>query len=58
MNLLWYYNQYDREYDEQGVIDYYDSNATGLKYNFSKFFDNFSYGYGSEYRYDSGEVYK
>ena len=50
-----YHNLYDREYDEQGVIDYYDSNATGLKYNFSKFFDNFSYGYGSEYRYDSGD---
>ena len=30
-----YHNLYDREYDEQGVIDYYDSNATGLKYNFS-----------------------
>ena len=50
-----YHNLYDREYDEQGVIDYYDSNATGLKYNFSKFFDNFSYGYGSEYRHDSGD---
>ncbi len=50
-----YHNLYDREYDEQGVIDYYDSNATGLKYSFSKFFDNFSYGYGSEYRYDSGD---
>ncbi len=50
-----YHNLYDREYNEQGVIDYYDSNSTGLKYNFSKFFNNFSYGYGSEYRYDSGD---
>ena len=53
--FILYHNLYDREYDEQGVIDYYDSNATGLKYNFSKFFDNFSYGYGSEYRHDSGD---
>ncbi len=50
-----YHNLYDRKYDEKGVIDYYDSNASGLKYNFSKFFDKFSYGYGSEFRHDSGD---
>ena len=50
-----YQNIYDREYNEQGTIDYYDSSATGLKYDFSKFFENYSYGYGSEYRHDSGK---
>ena len=53
--LIFYYNQYDREYDEKGTIDYYDSSAKGLKYNFSNFKENFSYGYGSEYRYDDGD---
>ena len=50
-----YQNIYDREYNEQGTMDYYDSSATGLKYDFSKFFENYSYGYGSEYRHDSGK---
>ena len=53
--LIFYYNQYDREYDEKGTIDYYDSSAKGLKYNFSNFKESFSYGYGSEYRYDDGD---
>jgi len=53
--LTFYHNFYDREYYEKGINDYYDSKATGLKYNFTKFFNKTSYGYGSEYRYDSGE---
>ncbi len=53
--LIFYHNLYDREYNEQGTIDYYDSNATGIRYNFTKSYDDISYGYGSEYRYDSGE---
>ena len=53
--MILYFNQYDREYDEKGILDYYDSNALGMKYNFSNYFENLSYGYGSEYRYDSGE---
>lgn len=53
--LIFYHNLYDREYNEQGTNDYYESNATGIKYNFTKSFDEISYGYGSEYRYDSGE---
>ena len=53
--LTLYHNFYDRQYHEQGTNDYYESNATGIKYNFTKFFDNMSYGYGSDYRYDSGE---
>ena len=51
-----FYNLYDREYDEKNIIDYYDSNSIGAKYDFSNLLNNkFSYGYGSEYRYDDGE---
>ena len=54
--FIFYYNKYDREYDEQGIIDYYDSEATGIKYDRSGIFiKNLSYGIGSEYRYDWGE---
>ena len=54
--FIFYYNKYDREYDEQGIIDFYDSEATGLKYDRSGIFiKNLSYGIGSEYRYDWGE---
>ena len=54
--LTLFYNQYDREYDEKGIIDYYDSSAIGAKYDFSKLYnEKISYGYGSEYRYDDGE---
>ena len=54
--LTFYYNLYDREYDEKGVIDYYDSNSMGVKYDFKKILDErISFGLGSEYRYDSAE---
>ena len=54
--LTLFYNKYDREYDERGVMDYYDSRAIGAKYDFSKLLTNkISYGYGSEYRYDEAE---
>ena len=36
--LTLYHNFYDRQYHEQGTNDYYESNATGIKYNFTKFF--------------------
>lgn len=50
-----YYNNYDREYDEQGVIDYYNSEATGIKYDRTGILtNNLSFGLGSEYRYDWG----
>lgn len=49
-----YHNLYNREYYEQGDVDFYDSNATGVKYEFTNYFDKISYGYGSEYRFDSG----
>ena len=50
-----YYNTYDREYDERGIIDTYDSNVIGAKYNFSNNFnDEISFGFGSEYKYEWG----
>ena len=53
--LKTYYNIYDREYDEKGTIDTYESNSTGIKYDMSKEInDNISYGFGSEYKYDWG----
>ena len=48
-----YYNTYDREYDERGTIDSYESDVIGLKYDISKTIDdNISFGAGSEYKYD------
>ena len=35
-NLNFFYNLYDREYDERGTIDKYKSEALGLKYDLSK----------------------
>jgi len=52
---VFYYNIYNREYDERGTIDTYESEVIGLKYNFSKTLDEkFSFGIGSEYKYDWG----
>ena len=54
-NYVFYYNTYDREYNELGVIDKYKSKATGIKYDTSKIVNNkISYGIGSEYKYDWG----
>ena len=54
--LTFYYNIYDREYDEKGVVDYYDSNSMGMKYDLNKKLDeSISFGLGSEYRYDSAK---
>ncbi len=50
-----YYNFYDREYDERGVKDTYESEVVGIKYDLSKIIrDNLSFGFGSEYKYDWG----
>ena len=35
-NSIFYYNNYDREYDEKGTIDKYKSEVIGLKYDASK----------------------
>ncbi len=54
-NYVFYYNFYDREYDERGTIDTYESEVLGLKYDFSKIIDQkISFGAGSEYKYDWG----
>ena len=55
INYTFFYNIYDREYDERGTIDNYKSEVFGLKYNLSKNLNNYiSYGIGSEYKYDWG----
>ena len=52
---VFYYNFYDREYDERGTIDKYESNVIGLKYDISNTYNQkISYGFGSEYKYDWG----
>ena len=54
-NYIFYYNVYDREYDERGTIDTYESEVLGFKYDLSKTLNNqLSYGIGSEYKYDWG----
>ena len=54
-NYIFYYNVYDREYDERGTIDTYESEVLGLKYDLSRKVNNkLSYGIGSEYKYDWG----
>ena len=50
-----YYNFHDREYDERGIIDSYESEVIGLKYDLSKTFnEKISIGAGSEYKYNWG----
>ena len=52
-NLIFYYNGYDREYDEKDTIDNYYSNTGGLKGDLSRNLNElFSYGLGFDYRYD------
>ncbi len=54
-NYIFYYNIYDREYDERGTIDTYESEVLGFKYDLSRILNNnLSYGIGSEYKYDWG----
>ncbi len=54
-NFVFYYNIYDREYDERGIIDIYESNVFGLKYDYSKIINNnVSIGFGTDYKYDWG----
>ena len=54
-NSILHYTVYDREYDERGTIDTYESEVIGLKYDFSKTLnETISFGLGSEYKYDWG----
>ena len=54
-NYVIFYNIYDRKYNERGIVDKYNSEAIGLKYNSSENLNNkFSFGTGYEYKYDWG----
>ena len=54
-NYILYYNVYDRKYDERGVIDTYESEVLGLKYDLSRIISKkISFGAGSEYKYGWG----
>ncbi len=53
--LKLHYNQYNREYDEGGYFDWYNSDSAVLKAERRiKPIEKISYGYGIEYKYDSG----
>ncbi len=54
-NYIFYYNIYDRKYDERGTIDTYESEVLGLKYDLTRIInEKISFGVGSEYKYDWG----
>ena len=54
-SLIFHYHNYDREYENGGFLDEYDSESIVVKLeqkNNSN--DKFSFGFGSEYKYDWG----
>jgi len=54
-NYVIFYNNYNREYDEIGTLDTYESEAIGIKYNMDKTInDKISIGGGSEYIFNWG----
>ena len=55
-SIKFHYNKYDREYNEKGSFDnfYSDSLVVKGESNF-KLSNKFSYGYGSEFKYDWGK---
>ncbi len=54
-NLIFHYHNYDRDYDNAGYLDEYDSESLVVKADrSSKLNDKLSFGYGSEYKYDWG----
>ncbi len=54
-NLKFHYHKYDRNYTDAGYLDEYYSEALVIKGERSvQANNNFSYGYGSEYKYDWG----
>ncbi len=55
-NFIIHYHKYDRKYDEQGTVNkYYSESITSKAERDVIFNDKFSYGYGTEYKYDWGE---
>lgn len=54
-NNVFYFNFYNRKYDERGTIDRYESEVLGFKYDLSGLINKkISYGVGSEYKYEWG----
>ena len=54
-NLIFHYHNYDREYENAGVLDEYDSESLVVKGERKiKYTSKFSFGYGTEYKYDWG----
>ena len=55
-SFMFHYNKYDREYNEKGSFDNYYSDSLVVKGESSfKLSNKFSYGYGSEFKYDWGK---
>ena len=53
--LTLHYHNYDREYENAGVLDEYDSESLVFKGERKiELTDKFSFGYGTEYKYDWG----
>ena len=53
--LSFHAHHYNREYDESGYFDWYKSQTALIKAESKiNFNQNLSYGYGTEYKYDSG----
>jgi len=53
--ITFHYNHYNREYDESGYFDWYNSHSTVLKAERRiKPIKKISYGYGVDYKYDTG----
>ena len=58
-NLIFHYHNYDREYKNSGYLDeYYSSSLTVKGERKIDSNENFSFGYGSEYKYDWGNFEK
>ena len=54
-NLIFHYHNYDREYENAGVLDEYDSESLVVKGERKiKSTSKLSFGYGTEYKYDWG----
>jgi len=52
-NLIFHYQNYDREYENAGILDEYDSKSLVVKGERKiKSTSKLSFGYGSEYKYD------
>ena len=54
-NLIFHYHNYDRDYENAGVLDEYESESLVVKSERKiKSSNKLSFGYGSEYKYDWG----